>query len=137
MPRVLTKAEIEVVREREKKATAGPWFARHPYRLDHASTVRHFDILTGSANPKEADLRVAEVLAWRGDQDFIAHARMDIPNLLATIDAMQLVVDAAREFVNAPRPYSVESRWSNERNANKQADALIKLVNAVKEADHA
>lgn len=75
---MLTKAEIEAIRERAVKASEGPWQLADtydgPWVLDSDD-----DIITGTVSRID-------------DADFIANAREDIPKLLAEIERLDNIV---------------------------------------------
>lgn len=72
----ITDAELTQMKERAEKATAGPW-------------VTYYESLVKS---KEGDKVVADT--WRvvngaNDARFIAHAREDVPRLVAEVERLQ------------------------------------------------
>ncbi|WP_060210221.1 hypothetical protein [Sporosarcina koreensis] len=75
----LTQEQLEAIRERAEAATEGPW--------------KNFDggyIVGGS------EIAVGEVVAEAerdADAEFIAHAREDIPALLAEVERMQKIIN--------------------------------------------
>ncbi len=121
MPR-LTPEERAAIRERESKATAGPWHSHNP---DDSSSMNcycvsalkiepdvYWDDTTGiiaatliqtpltiGNNPKDGD-------KWEEDAEFIAAARTDIPRLLDDLDA----VDAEIAALENPKPGDIESQ---------------------------
>lgn len=72
----MTKLEIEAIRERAEKASKGDW-----YYIDFG-----FNDFTISSEYTERE--VARTFS-EDDADFIAHAREDIPKLLAEIERMR------------------------------------------------
>lgn len=76
----LTKDDIEQIRERCNAATPGPWVSFVEGR-DHTSGSNF--IMTGEGLNRGNDIELSG--ATTADQDFIAHARQDIPRLLAEI----------------------------------------------------
>lgn len=69
------RTELEAMRERAEAATEGPWTA---------------DGLEGNLDSPRG--RVAEATWWREvDAQFIAHARTDVPRLVAALEAVLLV----------------------------------------------
>ena len=84
--------EIEAIRERCEKATPGPW---HPDKYPEyiwgpkAQMVGDFqaeDLLPGAVMRMRG---VGAKLPIKENADFIAHARTDIPKLLAEIDRLK------------------------------------------------
>ncbi len=81
----LIAAELDAVREYERRATAGPWKAERehlydmddaPFSLPSVTGPDGQEIFGGSVDQPGADLR------------FAARARTDIPRLLAALDAV-------------------------------------------------
>ena len=72
----LSEKEIEAIRKRAEMATEGPW------QKDGAIDIH-------SPNGTEV------AAAWGGyaDQEFIAHAREDIPKLLAEIERLRKIIE--------------------------------------------
>lgn len=95
-------AEIEACRQRAEKATPGPWRKKHASgwnveRENGGSTFVGIGEVTGN------EVIALAVASYPGDDDllsdaaFIAHARADIPALLATIDALQATIAESGE----------------------------------------
>jgi hypothetical protein len=87
----MTKQEIQKIKERYQATTIAPWVASIEGR-DHESDS-HF-IMTGTPNgdniwqsKRGEDLEISG--ATIADLDFIAHARQDIPTLIAEIERLQ------------------------------------------------
>ncbi|HEX3860760.1 MAG TPA: hypothetical protein VHY35_03635 [Stellaceae bacterium] len=78
--KALSVSELDEIRQRCDDATAGPWKSFVEGR-DHTSGSSF--IMTGGGNGRGDDIELAE--ATTADQDFIAHARQDIPRLLDEI----------------------------------------------------
>jgi hypothetical protein len=87
MSNFLTDTELEQIQSRCDAATPGPWKSYVEGR-DHTSGSSF--IMTGdrSARGKDIELSGATIT----DQDFIAHARQDIPNLINEIKRLRLLV---------------------------------------------
>ena len=79
----LSKEYLEEVRRRCESATLGPWISFLEGR-DHTSGD---NVIVCGHDGSEEDLYVGGGTA--ADQDFIAHARQDIPLLLKEIDRLQ------------------------------------------------
>jgi hypothetical protein len=71
----LDDAELEAIRRRCKQATPGPW----------RSFVERRDQISGSDFIQTDGDDIYMTGATTADQDFIAHARQDIPRLLDEI----------------------------------------------------
>lgn len=68
------------IKQRCDKATSGPWISYIEGR-DHTSGSNF--IMTGNENNRGEDIELIGGTIY--DQDFIAHARQDIPNLINEI----------------------------------------------------
>lgn len=75
----MTPQELKEIEARANEATEGPW-GQHDYDNDHC-------MITAGVDGNGAYIYVADVWDER-DIPFIAHARSDIPNLLAHIAAL-------------------------------------------------
>jgi len=80
-PEILTQEELQKIKERADKAKAGPWISYIEGR-DHMSGSNFIMTGIGEARGEDIELFGATV----EDQDFIAHARQDIPKLLKEIE---------------------------------------------------
>lgn len=76
----LIDEELKQIQSRCDAATPGPWFSYNEGR-DHTSGSSF--ITTGEKNVRGNDIELSG--ASSADQDFIAHARQDIPILLNEI----------------------------------------------------
>ena len=72
--------ELNQIKQRCDKATSGPWVSYIEGR-DHTSGSNF--IMTGNKNNRGEDIELIGGTIY--DQDFIAHARQDIPNLINEI----------------------------------------------------
>ncbi len=80
----LTENELNEMRLRCEAATAGPWISYIEGR-DHSSGSNF--IMTGKGNSRGEDIEL--IGATTADQDFIAHARQDVPSLLSEIQRLK------------------------------------------------
>ena len=83
----LTDDELEEIRSRCKAASAGPW-ASYVEGRDHTSGSSF--IMTGEGEARGPDIELSG--ATTEDQDFIAHARQDIPRLLDEIERLRRAI---------------------------------------------
>lgn len=89
----MTEKELEDIRARCEAATAGPWSSYVEGR-DHTSGSNF--IMTGEGGQRGNDIELSG--ATIADQDFIAHARQDIPRLLDEITRLKaLAIKAPRQ----------------------------------------
>jgi hypothetical protein len=80
----LTDEELAAIRARCAAATPGPWRS-HVEGRDHTSGSSF--IMTGEDDSRGEDIELSG--ATPADQDFIAHARQDIPRLLEEIQRLR------------------------------------------------
>lgn len=76
--------ELNEIRQRCNSATAGPWRSYVEGR-DHTSGSNF--IMTGEGDSRGEDVELTG--ATVADQDFIAHARQDMPKLLDEIERLK------------------------------------------------
>ena len=76
--------ELNQIKQRCDKATSGPWVSYIEGR-DHTSGSNF--IMTGNKNNRGEDIELIGGTIY--DQDFIAHARQDIPNLINEIKRLK------------------------------------------------
>jgi hypothetical protein len=80
----LSEEELDAIRQRLAAATPGPWESFVEDR-DHECGSNF--IRTGGVDDIEP------IGATAADQDFIAHARQDIPRLLEEIERLKALID--------------------------------------------
>lgn len=108
--KLLTNEEITQIRERAEKATEGPWqyngiggvFSAHAVSYHYAWK-----------NTKEIcslnDGEYIENQNEENDANFIAHAREDIPKLLAEIERLRELLNKAYQYGTSSEAYQNES----------------------------
>jgi hypothetical protein len=74
----LTDEQLAEIRKRAEAATAGPW----------KYTDRDNVVYTANADYKYA-VEVAEEIGHKFDGEFIAHAREDVPKLIAEVERLR------------------------------------------------
>ena len=89
-PEPVSEQRLADIQARVDAATAGPWKSYVEGR-DHTSGSNF--IMTGEGVERGEDIELSG--ATIGDQDFIAHARQDIPMLLAEIARLKALLAAA------------------------------------------
>ena len=118
----MTPAERAAIRAREQAATPGPWRAMPnqggvPNGVDLCLDPCVFAVVHSDAEPPNL----------AADTAFIAHARTDVPSLLAEVEALQAQVDTLGEGVHA---------WKQTAGAQAQraldAQAAVAAVEAVR-----
>ncbi|MBR0957025.1 hypothetical protein [Bradyrhizobium japonicum] len=77
----LTNDEIEAIKARCEQATAGPW----------KSFIEKRDKISGPDFIQTEGEDIYLTGATLADQEFIAHARQDIPRLIAEIERLRTV----------------------------------------------
>ena len=88
--KALSDSELDEVRDRCAAASPGPWRSFIEGR-DHVSGSSF--IMTGSGRTRGNDIELLG--ATPADQDFIAHARQDIPRLLDEIARLKRLISSA------------------------------------------
>ncbi|MFL6623839.1 MAG: hypothetical protein ACJ8NR_14730 [Sulfurifustis sp.] len=86
----LTPQELEAIETRYKRASPAPWRSMIEGR-DHSSGSSF--IMTGSADARGNDIELSG--ATDADQEFIAHARQDIPRLVAEIKRLRSLLGSS------------------------------------------
>lgn len=79
----MNKDELEEIKSRCAAASPSPWVSYIEGR-DHTSGSDF--IMVGSGTDRLEDIEL--IGATKADQDFIAHARQDIPRLIAEIERL-------------------------------------------------
>lgn len=76
------------IREREQAATKGPWKAQEYVDIDEDGSYELANVV--APDPDAPDVSVLGVAPGilRNDAEFIAHAREDVPRLLAALDGV-------------------------------------------------
>jgi hypothetical protein len=87
---MIDSAELEAIRRRCEAATSGPWesFVEGREHLGGNDFIR-----TGGLDDQSPDIELLG--ASTADQDFIAHARQDIPRMLDEIERLKKKVNEA------------------------------------------
>jgi hypothetical protein len=80
----MTEEELKAIKARCEAATPGPWKS---YIEGRDSTGGSDFIMTGEGTTLGDDIELTG--ATQADQDFIAHARQDVPKLLAEIERLR------------------------------------------------
>lgn len=91
----MTPEELRACRERAEAATAGPW------RVGSVETYHVFVPCSTCIGPERVFLRFNEHFPHGADAAFIAHARTDVPRLLATIAARDAQLEAVADVLRA------------------------------------
>ena len=85
--------ELAAIRQRCEAATPGPWTSYVEGR-DHDSGSDF--IMVGSENTRGTDIYLAGTTT--ADQDFVAHARQDVPRLLDEIERLRAQLGGIDEW---------------------------------------
>jgi len=81
---ILSQEEIETIKTRCEKATPGPW----------KSYIEGREEMSGSDFIMTGGEDIYLTGATADDQDFIAHARQDIPRLIEEIERLKKLVES-------------------------------------------
>ena len=96
----LTNEELTQIKERAEKASKGPWDVDVP--VDYCTNCKNgYEIVQSELflAPIVAELRIRE------DAEFIAHAREDVPKLVAEIEALRMENQRYRKALEEIRNY--------------------------------
>ena len=122
----LTPEGLEEVRQREKAASPGPWQYDTREFISQASTYMaicrvNYTVVEDAQSGKTISGSRLPI------QDFIAHAREDIPRLLATVGARNKVLSQFIKGFEAEMDGSAGSTWGLDEmgRAVEQARALL------------
>jgi hypothetical protein len=85
----LTDAELAEIEERVNAATAGPWKNRPLESEGDSSTVYQ---MSRFVDGREVS-RICEVFSEEANAAFVAHARQDVPRLLAEVKRLRAHVE--------------------------------------------
>ncbi|RKZ53977.1 MAG: hypothetical protein DRR16_12745 [Candidatus Parabeggiatoa sp. nov. 3] len=85
--KIITPTQLKQIKYRCEIATPGPWISYIEGR-DHTSGSSF--IMTGEGESRGEDIELSGATA--SDQDFIAHARQDIPRLLKEIEHLYGII---------------------------------------------
>ncbi|SUB84227.1 Uncharacterised protein [Pragia fontium] len=83
----ISDEELFLIKERCEKTTKGPWVSYIEGR-DHSSGSNF--IMTGDENNRGEDIEL--IGATIEDQEFIAHAKQDIPRLINEIERLKKLI---------------------------------------------
>ena len=84
---------LDEIRQRAEAATQGPWVA-HGNTVEQVKTGRHQVVGTELTGPKYPKYMTYERLTTKNeDATFIAHAREDIPYLLAEVGRLRAALE--------------------------------------------
>lgn len=122
----LTAEELQAIRERAERATAGPWFAQYQ------------DVKTESIRDKKygEPETIAEMYYADTDAEFIAHAREDVPKLLALVVQQAAEVERLQAYDKLSDSAIEDDNRTKERllaQISRMEIALCRIVNG--EAD--
>ena len=90
----MTSLDLAAIRQRVEKATEGPWNTGFDYEKNDPT------VLTPGHLEHTIDYTLTEggLEHGKADAEFIAHAREDIPALLAEIDRLNATIQRVREL---------------------------------------
>lgn len=95
----MEKIDLEAIKNRYESATPGPWWSESG--IIHAPAW--WDGAESGAACHPADCFERSGRDWRADADFIAHARTDVPNLLAEVERLRAEQGGSRASLDHKR----------------------------------
>jgi hypothetical protein len=102
--------DLDAIEARAKAATPGPW--RKQPRLSIDGSVESEAMGKGGVPAMMVDI---DSERSRVDAEFIAHARKDVPDLVAEVRRLRAALDGSlkglREAVDSANPYAVREWW--------------------------
>ena len=99
----MTASELDAIKARVAAATPGPWrwWTSNSFRrLSSDATGKDGDVLHATAHPVD---RCPDIQGSDADKDFLAHARVDVPALVAEVERLIARVTALE---TALRPFA-------------------------------
>lgn len=87
----MTQEQLDAIQEREAKATTGPWGVDGPAQCGPEDSLSVYPVKGGGA--------LAYMQPLWDDAQFIAHAREDIPALLAEVDRLRALTTVTNEMI--------------------------------------
>lgn len=90
MEDTISASELEAIKARCAAARPAPWTS-HVEGRDHTSGSSFIMVGNGAARGDDIELSGATT----ADQDFIAHARQDLPRLVAEVERLRRRIDLA------------------------------------------
>lgn len=100
---MLTQDDLNMIKERAKKATPGPWYADDEKWPGNANLQYWFDTHYDGVG----------AAATKADAEFIANAREDIPKLVAEIERLREAIKTAKRELWWGSPESACGRVSD------------------------
>lgn len=108
----MTQERLDAIREREAKATAGPWDVEGSAYCGPLDTLTVYPVEDGGA--------LAYVQPSWEDAEFIAHAREDVPALLAEVERLRTraaladaMIDRVARDTAAKEPFTSRRQWED------------------------
>jgi len=113
----MTELDLDAIEARANAATVGQW--RHTYKnckwhmssefIDRDGDLDGVGLVTADINQDNADLYATDA-----DMDFIAHARTDIPALVAEVRRLRAKREATCKWTEARAWIGAEPYWETE-----------------------
>lgn len=120
----LPEVDLEAMRERARRATQGPWTFR-VQTLRHAQYDQHDDtVMIGAVAPGHQIRATPRGGTFpSSDGEFIAHARQDVPDLIAEVERLRAALaEAGRSSLPGNRK-EVMTRGKNSKTSRVAGEA--------------
>lgn len=117
---MLTKEQLDAIKARVEKATAGPWNAYTMAGEYNVEVLGGKDIFISASNGFGHWIEVS-----KEDAEFTAHARQDVPALIAEVERLQMLYSDEEELMT----YIAEAR--NELYGSKEYERYFEYCSMI------
>lgn len=123
----MPQEQLDAIRRREAKATAGPW--------SHWSGWEQWDHSVMSYELDDAPT-VANIIPELDDAEFIAHAREDVPALLAEVERLRALTTVTEDMVERGKAAHHEAfnAWKAKRSLEDSDNRRVAAMRAALDA---
>lgn len=111
-------ADREAIRQRAEKATKGPWTAENAETREDGSPGNAWGVVSPDF------IVILHDFVRNVDAEFIAHAREDIPALLAALDVLEAERDRLRVMTDRWDDRAEDATWPYGQGISECADEL-------------
>jgi hypothetical protein len=119
--------DLNAIRKRAEASSSGPWHTYENYRKNNS------EIITNSRHAF-----VAKVFTGQTDAEFIAHARQDVPALLAEVERLRVIENMHEEAIaedHATKERLLDIIAEKDAEVDRLRTANAKLIAELERAD--